>query len=135
MRIGADDYITKDISTNYLVVRLEALFRRIESLAGGAGQPADQHKLELDRGKSQARWNGDQLDIPLTHYWILEALASRPGQILSHDELMKAANLVVEPNTIIAYIRKLRNTIREIEPSFDCIKTERGRGYRWVDMD
>lgn len=45
---------------------------------------------------------------------------------------MKAANLMVEQNTITAHVKSIRDTFTRADPGFRSIKTERGRGYRWV---
>ena len=40
--------------------------------------------------------------------------------------------LRIEDNTIVATIKRIRRKFKEIDPNFDCIKTENGMGYRWV---
>lgn len=134
LRLGADDYITKDSSMTYIVVRLTTLLRRREIL----GRPTvleSSHGIELDRGNSRAYWNGKKLVLPLTQYWILEQLVSNAGIVQSHKDLMKAASMTVEPNTVVAHVKAIRDAIRALDSGFECIKTERGRGYRWVSED
>jgi two-component system OmpR family response regulator len=46
---------------------------------------------------------------------------------------MKSANIVVEPNTITAHIKHIRDRFRAVDNSFNSIKNERGKGYRWID--
>ncbi len=138
LRLGADDYISKDASTEYLAVRIEALFRRLETLRDdppgeGEAKAADASRgLVLDEELLLAHWNGQRIDLPLTQFWIVRDLCRRPGQVRSHRELMKACNLVVEPNTIAAHVKAIRTGFRRADPGFNCIRTERGRGYRWV---
>jgi two-component system OmpR family response regulator len=138
LRLGADDYISKDASMEYLVVRIETLFRRLETLQDGQDiQPATAadsggNGLVLDEELLLAHWNGQRIDLPLTQFWIVMDLYRRPGQVRSLRELMKACNLVVEPNTIAAHVKAIRAGFRRVDPGFDCIRTERGRGYRWV---
>lgn len=136
LRLGADDYITKDASIDYIIVRLEALFRRIEVLSTREQSPPHRSRtssLTLDSECSQAYWKGAKIDLSLTQYWMLLSLASEPGKIRTHRDLMKAANMVVEPNTIVAHVKAIRDYIKRVDGSFDCIKTERGMGYRWVE--
>jgi two-component system, OmpR family, response regulator len=137
MRLGADDYITKDVSLDYLIVRLEALFRRQESLAKvretvAPPQAETVDDVVFDDVASGARWRGRPLELPLTQYWILRDLYANAGRPRSHADLMRAAKLTVEPNTITAHVKAIRDEFRRIDPSFDRIRTERGRGYRWV---
>jgi two-component system OmpR family response regulator len=139
LRLGADDFITKDVSLEYLVIRLEALFRRRDSLTRpGSSAPTralqsgSDSTIEFDDVASMASWKGTHLQLPLTQYWILRELCREAGTPRSHNELMKAARIVVEPNTITAHIKGIREEFRRIDPSFDHIRTERGRGYRWA---
>ncbi|GAB5451643.1 MAG: proteobacterial dedicated sortase system response regulator [Halioglobus sp.] len=139
LRLGADDYITKDASIDYIIIRIEALFRRIDAVRGTTRTPgtvpaaSTQSSLEIDEVYSSASWKGTKVELPLTHFWILSALHSAPGQVKSHRELMQASNIVVEPNTITAHVKAIRDAFTAVDPEFQSIKTERGRGYRWVE--
>mgnify|MGYP000511550769 FL=1 len=138
LRVGADDYITKDSSINYIIVRIEALFRRLEAVrsayshtSGNVSQD-EENGIKLDDVYSTVFWKGTKIDLPLTHFWIVKDICANPGKVRSHRDLMKAANIVVEPNTITAHVKAIRDAFTSIDPEFKCIKTERGRGYRWV---
>lgn len=136
LRLGADDYLTKDVSLDFLIVRIEALFRRRNAYARSSQPPASiapsDDMLHLDPVTCVAYWCSKPVEISLTQYWMLAELHRHPGRARSHEELMKAANLVVEPNTITAHIKAIRDAFRRIDSSFDRIATERGRGYRWL---
>lgn len=135
MRMGADDYITKDTSMEYLVVRIKALLRRVAMLS--ANDNPD-HKtmlrgdLTLDLDGLRASWKGVSLDLTLTHFWMLHALAEHPGHLKSHDQLMRAARIRVEANTIAAHVKNIRKQFLQLDTTFSCIKTERAMGYRWM---
>ncbi len=140
LRLGADDYITKDASINFLMVRIEALFHRIEVIT--QSEPPElkiQHdnsefgSLRLDKKLLKAAWKNTPLDITLTQFWILCELVDNPGEVKTCDKLMHAAHICVEPNTITAHIKTIRARFRDIDNEFDCIKTERSAGYRWLD--
>ncbi len=139
LRLGADDYITKDVSLDYLVVRIEALFRRLEAYAaaprGVAAIVPTQRAgvdIEFDPQTATARWRSQPLELTLTQVWMLQALCEANGQTRSHAELMRAAKIVVEPNTVAAHMKAIREAFSRVDPSFDHIRTERGRGYRWL---
>ena len=142
LRLGADDYITKDASMEYIVVRIEALFRRLDAVRAANSHKApavvaavagsDNQDIELDEVYSVVFWKGTKIDLPLTLFWIVKELCINPGQVKSHRELMKASCIVVEPNTITAHVKTIRDTFSRVDAEFHCIKTERGRGYRWV---
>lgn len=139
LRLGADDYITKDASVDYIVIRIEALFRRLDAIRSAhspvAGDQTSAEKapgIRIDERYSSVHWKGKKIDLPLTQFWILRDLCSNPGKARTHRDLMNAASIVVEPNTIMAHIKSIRDTFLAADPDFDCIKTERGKGYRWV---
>lgn len=141
LRLGADDYITKDSSINFLMVRIEALFHRIEVLTQSDAPPEqkiEQHHLDfgslkLDKTLLKASWKHKPLDLSLTQFWILCELVTNPGEVKTSEKLMRAAHICVEPNTITAHIKTIRARFRDIDDEFDCIKTERSSGYRWLD--
>lgn len=139
LRLGADDYITKDASMEYIVVRIEALFRRVDAIRSSyrhqqveEAPVARGENIKLDETYSTVFWKGTKIDLPLTQFWIIRELCNKPGQVRSHRDLMKAANLMVEQNTITAHVKSIRDTFTRADPGFRSIKTERGRGYRWV---
>lgn len=138
-RLGADDYLSKTISSAFLVARINALIRRVETLLDGviesATAPSKESgsRLRIDERLSRAYWLESPLDLSLTQYWILKDLFFHSGDVRSATDLMRAANITVQPNTIVVHIKAIREAIQNITPSFSCIKSERGRGYRWVD--
>lgn len=139
LRLGADDYITKDADIDYVIVRIETLLRRIAALQTAAPVTVEAatkesgSELRLDQGTYQAWWHEQLLDLSLTQFWILEELRKGAGQLCSHSALMKAANIVVEPNTIVAHVKSIRSSFKKIDPEFDNIRTVRGVGYQWLD--
>jgi len=141
MRIGADDYITKDSSMDYIIIRLEALFRRISSLAesaagkqsSGVNQMHPGSGLRLDGDRCEAYWKDELIGLTLTQFWMLECIYEEPGKVRRNSELMKAASIVVEPNTVVAHVKAIRDSFRTLDHGFNCIRTERGKGYRWLE--
>jgi two-component system OmpR family response regulator len=137
LRLGADDYLTKDVSIDYLIVRIEALFRRRAALLVAPQMLPPTHvstngRLAINEELSAVSWRDRRVNLPLTQFWMLRELTLQPGKVLSHADLMRAAKIVVEPNTVTAHVKAIRDAIRQIDADFDGIRTERGRGYRWV---
>lgn len=140
-RLGADDYLTKDISIEFLIVRIDALLRRYENVKNkpeGVEHAPKNHRmtgsLAIDLNRLVAFWNDQPVDLTLTQFWIVQELTVDPGQAKSYSALMKAANIYVEPNTIAAHIKTIRSRFKSLDPKFNCIKNERGIGYRWMDV-
>ncbi len=140
-RLGADDYLTKDISIEYLIVRIEALLRRYASIQS-QNIPATTNKVEegkasksyVDSDQLLVYWNDQAVELTLTQFWIVQELLSEPREVKTNRQLMEAAKIYVEPNTITAHIKTIRNRFKAIDENFNSIKTERGTGYRWVDI-
>ena len=133
LRLGADDYLTKDISLTHLTARIAALFRRVEALRS----PPDnddilrRNKLIIDMQRMHAKWNEQRLDLTLTELWIIHALAKFPGHVKDRDNLMSEANVVVDDSTITSHIKRIRKKFIQLDPDFDAIETIYGMGYRW----
>ncbi len=134
LRLGADDYLTKDISLAQVLVRVSALFRRIDALkqvADNGDSVIEVGPLELDVNRFTASWNSEMIEITLTEFWILHALVKRPGHVKSRDQLMEAAKAVVDDSTVTSHIKRLRKKFIAIDPEFDQVETVYGMGYRW----
>ena len=134
LRLGADDYLTKDISLPHLSARVAALFRRVEAMSGNSGNNRlVQGELTLDMDRLSARWKDQPVELTVTELWMLHALARHPGHVKSREQLMQAANIVVEPGTITSHVRRMRARFLDVDPSFDHIESVYGIGYRWKE--
>ena len=135
LRLGADDFLTKDLSLPHLIARVNALFRRIDALRKPAA-PSDTLRrgaLTLDAERMQAQWAGQVVLLSLTEFWIVHALARHPGHVRDRQQLMDAANVVLDDNTITSHVKRIRRKFQSIDQKFDCLQTVYGMGYRWVE--
>src|SRR6202043_2878134 len=135
LRLGADDFLTKDLSLPHLAARVAALFRRIDALRrpGNAAEIVRRGALIIDGDRLQTTWNGTPVTLSLTEFWIVHALARNPGHVKNRQQLMDAANVVLDDNTITSHIKRVRRKFQQIDPAFDAIQTVYGMGYRWVE--
>jgi len=133
LRLGADDYLTKDASLPHLTARISALFRRSElgSASAVAEEVLDRGALKLDVKRLAAWWNGAPVDLTLTEFWMVHALARFPGHVKDRDALMRDARIVVDDSTITSHIKRIRRKFQVHDPEFDSIATVYGMGYRW----
>ncbi len=134
LRLGADDYLTKDISQVHMMARITALFRRVESLQKPASADVEivRGSLKLNMDRMTAHWNDALIDLTVTEIWIVHSLAQHPGHVKNRQQLMDAANVVLDDNTITSHIKRIRKKFKEHDNSFDCIQTAYGMGYRWM---
>lgn len=133
LRLGADDYLTKDISMPHLQARIAALFRRIDALRNPPTEESvmERGPLLMDSHRLTATWRAVAVDLTLTEFWIVFALAKHPGHVKDRDKLMQEANVLVDDSTITSHIKRIRKKFTQIDPQFNGIETVYGMGYRW----
>ncbi|MGF1769953.1 proteobacterial dedicated sortase system response regulator [Enterovibrio makurazakiensis] len=134
LRMGADDYLTKDISLPHLMARIAALFRRSELLKQSATDSEsllERGNLTLDLNRMQVNWNQHTVDLTVTEFWLVHAMAKRPGHVRSRQDLMQEAHVVVDDSTITSHIKRIRKKFIALDADFDFIDTVYGMGYRW----
>jgi len=138
LRMGADDYIKKPFSQRLLIERIRALLRRGDMARGETeGEPVVQRgDLMLDPARHQCTWKGEPVDLTVTEFLILKALALRPGHVKSRDQLMDSAygeHIYVDDRTIDSHIKRLRKKFKSADGEFTQIETLYGVGYRYRD--
>jgi two-component system OmpR family response regulator len=135
LRLGADDYVTKDVSLPHLTARIAALFRRSDLLNAPTAldDVVARGPLTLDVKRLLAQWKGERVDLTLTEFWMVHALARFPGHVKDRDSLMRDARIVVDDSTITSHIKRIRRKFAAIDPAFDRIDTVYGMGYRWSE--
>jgi two-component system OmpR family response regulator len=133
LRLGADDYLTKDVSLPHLMARIAALFRRAElsSEVAAVSERLERGPLALDLKRFSVNWRGNEVALTLTEFWMVHALAKFPEHVKTREQLMRDANLVVDDGTITSHIKRIRRKFLAVDPAFDAIDTVYGMGYRW----
>jgi two-component system response regulator ChvI len=135
LELGADDYIRKPFSQQLLIARIRALLRRREAAtASGETNLMVRGKLVLDQTRHLCTWRGQPIDLTVTEFLILKALALRPGHVKSRDQLLDAAygdGGFVDDRTIDSHIKRLRKKFKAVDAEFGDIETLYGVGYRF----
>jgi two-component system OmpR family response regulator len=133
LRLGADDYLTKDASLPHLLARIAALFRRVDAQGteAGAEDVLDRGPLRLDLKRVTASWRDHRLDLTLTEFWIVHALVRHPGHVRSREQLMGEARMVVDDSTVTSHVKRIRRKLLAVDPAFDRVESVYGMGYRW----
>jgi len=138
LRMGADDYIKKPFSQKLLIERIRALIRRLEINSGG-GEGGDimvRGQLVLDPERHVCTWKAAKVDLTVTEFLLLKALALRPGHVKNRDQLIDAAygeSIYVDDRTIDSHIKRLRKKFRDVDEDFSHIETLYGVGYRYSE--
>lgn len=141
LRMGADDYITKPFSQRLLIERIRSLLRR-QSLVGAKPSAADDSErivrgnLELDDARHLCTWKKYPVNLTVTEYLLVKALAIRPGHVKNRDQLIDMAygeNIYVDDRTIDSHIKRVRKKFKDTDPAFDQIETLYGVGYKYKE--
>ena len=133
LRLGADDYLTKDVSQPQVLARVAALFRRMDALRSDTG-PTELHTvgdLVVDRNSLTVEWKQRKLDLTLTEFWMVSSLVRIPGHVKSREQLMRDADIFVDDGTVTSHIKRVRRKFEDLDPEFDRVETVYGMGYRW----
>ncbi|MFT4623231.1 MAG: two-component system OmpR family response regulator [Myxococcota bacterium] len=129
--LGGDDYITKPFSTRELVSRIRAVLRRTTGSATPGRLAVG--PLVLDSEQWRASVGGQDLELTVTEFRLLEVLARRPGRVYPRDELVGRAypgEHHVSDRTVDSHIRRIRHKLRDA--GVECIETVHGLGFRLV---
>lgn len=127
---GADDYIVKPFHFEELSARIRALLRRDLRVREPIRSVSD---LKLDPA-AQIVWQADRrLELTRKEYGILAYLMSRPGEIISQEELLEHVwDSSVNPftHTVRVHINSLRRKLGDDPQTPRYIETVAGEGYR-----
>jgi two-component system response regulator ChvI len=137
LRLGADDYIKKPFSQRLLLERIRAVLRRHEAKSDDENGDRIMRRgdLVLDPARHLCSWKGDEINLTVTEFLIVEALARRPGHVKNRDQLIDAAygeHIYVDDRTIDSHIKRLRRKFKAVDDEFAGIDTLYGVGYRYT---
>lgn len=131
-KAGADDYISKPFSLRELIVRVEALLRRL-------GKTGPEDKIEhagilFDGNTLTAGFDGKVQPLTRKEMDIIVYLTRHGNRIVSKKELLLEvwhyADADIETRTVDIHILKLRKKLIDLTGSKTMIQTIRGEGYR-----
>lgn len=132
--IGADDYVTKPFSTSVLCAKVKACLRR--SYLTGSSLPTSLRLGPFCYIPDEMRLLKDGVDLQLSTKESLMAryFMQNPGKVLSKDQIYSHVwgDNIVDDNTIMVHIRRLRQKLEE-DPNQPCyLRTVRGVGYQFM---
>ncbi|GIH91249.1 response regulator [Planobispora siamensis] len=138
LELGADDYVTKPFSSRELVARIRAVLRRQGDVEepGTAVLTVGPVRMDVDRHIVAVR--GEQVQLPLKEFELLEMLLRNAGRVLTRGQLIDrvwGADYVGDTKTLDVHVKRLRAKV-EADPSDPrCILTVRGLGYKFDPVE
>ena len=127
---GADDYITKPISTTKLISRIKAVLRRFDETEEDT-QKLVVHDLEIDKDRYIVSRGEKEFQLPRKEFELLYYLASRKGKVRDRQTLLNKVwgdNIYVVDRTVDVHVRKIREKLGD-----HYIETVKGVGYKFKE--
>ncbi|MBT8095392.1 MAG: response regulator transcription factor [Woeseia sp.] len=136
LEAGADDYLAKPFVARELVLRIQAILRRLDvPTASNAQTTIQAGPLTIEPAKERAQLDGISLPLTGAELRILESLAARPGEVVSREDLTRIAlgrELTPYDRALDTHISHLRNKLGKASSAPVAIRSVRGAGYRVV---
>lgn len=124
---GADDYITKPYNPTILLLRIQNIFKRLDSTS----EVLKYKDLEVSLSRGTLFGNNKELELTKNEMLIFQYLLNNQNRIVSRDELMTILwnnEEYINDNALTVNISRLRNKLDDFGYG-DVIKTRKGQGY------
>ena len=128
LELGGDDYITKPFSPREVVARVRAAVRRSDRTAQGESDTLSMGDVTIDKAARRVMVKGQEVVFTATEFDLLAHLMSRPGRIISREQLLADVwgyAAVVTTRTVDVHVAQVRAKLGDSSP----IRTVRGVGY------
>lgn len=128
---GAEDYVTKPFSAKELILRIQALLKRVAPHE--TQQKVSAGQLSLDPSTHDVLIEGNAVTLSPTEFRMLHYFMTHPEKVISRNQLLDAVwgiNSYPEERTVDVHIRRLRRALKQ-HTARKYIVTVRGTGYQF----
>jgi two-component system alkaline phosphatase synthesis response regulator PhoP len=127
LEFGADDFISKPVSPNIIISKVNAIFRRLNK--SEESKLIEQGDIIIDPEQFMVYYKNNPINLAKKEFELLHFLATKPGRVFLRNEILSqiwGSEVIVGDRTIDVHIRKIRQKI-----GIECIKTVKGVGYKF----
>ena len=135
LELGADDYVTKPFSIKVLIARVRTVLRRRQNPPADPNTLIRIHDIEINPGRHEVLIKGKPVEMTFSELRILHLLASRPGWVMTREQIVDAVrgeDYAVTDRAVDVQIVGIR---RKLGTRADFIETVRGVGYRFKEQE
>jgi two-component system phosphate regulon response regulator PhoB len=129
--LGADDYIVKPFSVRELLLRVQAVLRRVAGEE--SGETTQFGILRVDRGAHRVWVEGNEVELTALEFKLLLTLHDRRNRVQTRDALLSDVWKIdadVTTRTVDTHVKRLRE---KLGPAGIYVQTVRGVGYRFAE--
>ncbi len=133
LSLGADDYLPKPFSPQELVLRVQAVLRRLAAPAVASGGRLATGPVALDGGAHRVTVHGKEVELTATEFRLLQRMMEREDRVQSRAQLLESvwqAQPDIQTRTVDMHVQRLRAKLGD---AGGWIETVRGVGYRFRD--
>jgi two-component system phosphate regulon response regulator PhoB len=131
--LGADDYVVKPFSVRELMLRIDAILRRSDSVAPTRSDTFEFGVLKVDREAHRVWVEQTELELTALEFKLLVTLHDRRNRVQSRSVLLNdvwGIEADITTRTVDTHVKRLREKLGN---AGDYIETVRGVGYRFAD--
>jgi two-component system, OmpR family, alkaline phosphatase synthesis response regulator PhoP len=135
LELGAEDYVTKPFSMKVLLARVRGVLRRHREPPAAMDAIVRAHDLVINPGRHEVLVKGKPVEMTFSELRILHLLASRPGWVMTREQIVDAVRGEDYPVTDRAVDVQVVGIRRKLGTRADYIETVRGVGYRFKEQE